>query len=323
LRNVQKIEKLALSTNYPIGPVNVYLVFGEKLTLIDTGLKLDRAWNELNEGLHHLGLKLGDIDQVVLTHHHNDHAGLLEWILEEHPSISVLAHKNTQIYLQDQDYLDWSGEFFEKLFYEFGLPNEMANNWAFRKRNRPPLHDLKLETVLQDGDIVPGLPDWKVIETLGHSQDHISLYHPNNQLFISGDHIIKGTHAGIFLDAPLHGDDRAKPLLQYLNNLAKCKDIPIRITHSGHGPAIEHLTEAIEAQIENIEHRAQKVINTLKKSGGSSTGFEIIQDMYRGRYEKAVITFVFEIISTLDLLQERNVVIGEKMNGVYKYYLVG
>jgi len=53
-----------------------------------------------------------------------------------------------------------------------------------------------------------------------------------------------------------------------------------------------------------------------------ATGFEIIREMYKGRYERAVITFVFEILSVLDLLQERNIVIADKKNGVYQYRLV-
>lgn len=58
---VQRIEKIELTTNFPIGPVNVYLVFGEKLTLIDAGIKTEQAWKELNNGLYHIGLTLDDI----------------------------------------------------------------------------------------------------------------------------------------------------------------------------------------------------------------------------------------------------------------------
>lgn len=319
---MQRIERIELTTNFPIGPVNVYVVFGEKLTLIDTGLKHEKGWAELNSGLQKIGLSLTDLEQIVITHHHNDHTGMVDWILEKNPLIQVFAHKDTEMILKDEDYLEWSSGFFEKLFIEFGLPKEMAKQWAYRKGHRDYFEIATVDTVLQEGDFVPGLPNWQVIETLGHSQDHISLYCPDEQLFICGDNIIKGIHAGIFLDAPKTGNERAKPLLQYLSNLEKCRDLPIKLTYSGHGPNIENLNEAIDAQIGNIENRAQRVINTLKKSNGLSTGFEIIQDMYRGRYEKAVITFVFEIVSVLDLLQKRNVVSKEKVNGVDQYRLV-
>ena len=319
---MQRIEKLVLPTNFPIGPIHAYLVFGEKLTLIDTGLKTDQAWKELNIGLERLGLKLTEIEQIVLTHHHNDHVGLLDWILEKHPTVPVFAHRDTLTFLQDEDYLDWTGEFFKTLLQEFGLPKEMAYKWAFRKRGRTLSNNLEIETVLQEGDKVPGLSDWQVIETLGHSQDHLSLYNAKDQMLICGDHIIKGMHSGIFLDAPLYGKPRARPLIQYFQNLEKCKNLPIKLTYSGHGPDIDHLVEVIKATEENIENRLQRVINALKKANGSATGFEIIQDVYRRRYEKAVITFVFEIVAVLDLLEERNIIIAEKTNGVYHYRLV-
>lgn len=319
---MQRIERLELTTNFPIGPVYSYVVFGEKLTLIDAGLKNTQGWNELNNGLHRLGLSLSDIDQIVLTHHHNDHTGMVDWILEKNPSVSIYAHKDTEMILKDESYIEWSSEFFERLFLEFGLTKEMANQWAYRKGYRDYFQEASVDGVLKEGDTVPGLSSFKVIETPGHSQDHISLYCAEEQLFICGDNIIKGVHGGIFLDAPKQGNERAKPLLQYLNNLEKCRELPAKLTYSGHGPVIDNLNEAIDGHIGNIENRTQRVINTLKKAGGKATGLEIIQDMYKGRYEKAVITFVFEIVSVLDLLQERNVVNAEKQNGVYQYRLI-
>ncbi|MFC7686861.1 MBL fold metallo-hydrolase [Ureibacillus sp. GCM10028918] len=319
---MHKVERLELTTNFPIGPVYSYVVFGEKLTLIDAGLKNEQGWKELNSGLHRLGISISDIEQIVLTHHHNDHTGMVDWILEKNPSLSIYAHKDTEMILKDENYLEWSAEFFEKLFIEFGLTREMATQWAYRKGHRGYFEVAKVDGVLKEGDYVPGLPGFQVIETPGHSQDHISLYNADEQLFICGDNIIKGVHGGIFLDAPIQGTERPKPLLQYLNNLEKCRKLPVRLTYSGHGPVIDNLNEAIDGHIRNIENRTQRVINTLKKAGGEATGFEIIQDMYRGRYEKAVITFVFEIVSVLDLLQERNIVIAEKQNGVYQYRLV-
>ncbi|KGR74777.1 Zn-dependent hydrolase [Ureibacillus sinduriensis BLB-1 = JCM 15800] len=322
LSELQRIERLELTTNFPIGPVYSYIVFGEKITLVDAGLKNEQGWKDLNKGLHRVGISISDIEQIVLTHHHNDHTGMVDWILQENPSIPIYAHKDTETILKDESYLERSCEFFEKLFIEFGLTKEMAIEWAYRKGHRDYFEIAHVDGVLKEGDLIPGLSSFQVIETPGHSQDHISFYNAEEQVFLCGDNIIKGVHGGIFLDAPVIGNERAKPLLQYLNNLEKCRELPAKITYSGHGPVIDNLNEAIDGHIRNIENRAGRVINTLKKANGSATGFEIIQDMYRGRYERAVITFVFEIVSVLDLLLERKVVTAEKQNGVNIYRLV-
>ena len=319
---MQRIEKIELTTGFPIGPVNSYLVLGEKLTLIDAGLKNRQGWDDLNNGLHRLGVGLSDLEQIVLTHHHNDHTGLVDWILERNPSIKILAHKDTEMMLKDESYLEWTPEFFYNLFIEFGLTREMATQWAYRKGHRDYFQIATVDEVLKEGDMVPGLSSFQVIETLGHSQDHLSFYSAEEQLFICGDHIIKGIHGGMFLDAPKPGNERAKPLLQYLSNLEKCRKLPATFTFSGHGEIIDDLNEAIDGHIRNIDKRVNRVINTLRNSNGAATGMEIIQDMYRGRYEKAVITFLFEVLSVLDLLQERKMVIADKQNGVFKYHLV-
>lgn len=121
-----KIETIALTTNWPVGPVNVYLIYGEKLTLVDTGLKNETTWRELRDGLIEKGLSLQDIEQIIITHHHNDPAGMLEWILNE-IEVPVYAHPFAKPFIvKDRHYFKWSDLFFEQLFYEFGVPKEVA-----------------------------------------------------------------------------------------------------------------------------------------------------------------------------------------------------
>ena len=51
---------------------NIYVVGGEKATIIDTGVgnRLNPVWPQLLQ----LGVKPGNVDKVVLTHAHHDHA---------------------------------------------------------------------------------------------------------------------------------------------------------------------------------------------------------------------------------------------------------
>src|SRR5215210_2112843 len=56
--------------------VNVWLLEGEPLTLVDTGPRDDEALAALEVGLRRRGLGVDDIELVLLTHHHLDHTGL-------------------------------------------------------------------------------------------------------------------------------------------------------------------------------------------------------------------------------------------------------
>lgn len=48
------IAKLILPTPFPVGDVNVYVIKGDLLTLVDVGPKTDEAWQALNEQLKEL-----------------------------------------------------------------------------------------------------------------------------------------------------------------------------------------------------------------------------------------------------------------------------
>lgn len=314
--NTVKIEPIALTTNWPVGPVNVYLIYGEKVTLVDTGLKSEKTWRELNGSLNKLGLTIQDIEQIVITHHHSDHAGMLEWILKENP-MPVYAHQYAKPYLErERHYLKWSDTFFKQLFYEFGVPSELIDNVPRKGRHRKRLEVFDLNLV-NDGEQIPNLHEWTAIETKGHSQDHISLVHESSQTLICGDHIIQGMPAGIFIDAPIDGTERAKPILQYMESLNRCLTLNITKTFSGHGPVIHNLTEVIQEQLRRIENRAKRVKRVLENN--RLTGFEIIQAMYPKRYKQSLGLFVSETLSMLDLLVERDEVAADKRNGILSY----
>lgn len=314
-----KIESIALTTNWPVGPVNVYLIYGEKLTLVDTGLKNEATWRELNRSLNHIGVAMQDLEQVIITHHHNDHAGMLEWILRGNP-IPVYAHPNAKPYLErDRRYLNWSDAFFQQLFHEFGIPESLFENMPRKRRKRKQQAEMELYAVREE-ESIPNLQGWKVIETKGHSQDHISLIHEDSQTLICGDHIIKGMPAGIFIDAPIDSSERAKPLLQYMESLKKCLALNAAKTFSGHGPVIYNLPEVIREQMRRIENRAKRLKRVLGKK--RLTGFEIIQAMYPNRYENSLGLFVSETLSLLDLLIEREEVAANKRNGIAEYYQI-
>src|SRR5438067_460967 len=59
-----------------IRSVNTWLLRGDPLTLVDTGPHSDDARAALEEGLRGAGVRIEDLELIVLTHHHLDHTGL-------------------------------------------------------------------------------------------------------------------------------------------------------------------------------------------------------------------------------------------------------
>src|SRR5690625_6240969 len=87
----QTIHQLTLPTPFAVGDVHVYLIKGDMLSLVDAGVKTKEAWESLTHQLKQLGYRPEDIEQLILTHHHPDHIGLIE----EFPRLHhISAHKH-------------------------------------------------------------------------------------------------------------------------------------------------------------------------------------------------------------------------------------
>src|ERR687886_1466956 len=87
-----RIIPIAVPTPFYVGPVNVYLVAEEPLTLIDTGPKTREAVEALREGLRRARVRVSDLRRIVLTHAHEDHCGLAKQLRDEAKEAEVLVH---------------------------------------------------------------------------------------------------------------------------------------------------------------------------------------------------------------------------------------
>jgi glyoxylase-like metal-dependent hydrolase (beta-lactamase superfamily II) len=69
--------------------MSAYLVQGEKLALIDTGVP--SSWEALSAGIKKHGFSIKDISYIFVGHEHPDHFGCASRILDQNPSATVYA----------------------------------------------------------------------------------------------------------------------------------------------------------------------------------------------------------------------------------------
>ena len=104
--------------------VNCYLIPGEQLTLIDCGLYSDENWTSFQEKINALGYKVKDIEQIIITHEHRDHIGLLPEIMA-HCDALVRAPKTIEGWFFRPEEMDNKrASFNNELFSKFGFPEE-------------------------------------------------------------------------------------------------------------------------------------------------------------------------------------------------------
>jgi glyoxylase-like metal-dependent hydrolase (beta-lactamase superfamily II) len=106
------------------GHNNAYLLTGDVTTLVDTGVATPDTREQLRAGLADGGLSFSDIDQILLTHWHSDHAGLAGEIQAESGAV-VRAHRaDAPLIEQDGAARASMEDQQEKLFDAWGMPDE-------------------------------------------------------------------------------------------------------------------------------------------------------------------------------------------------------
>ncbi|MGF2616056.1 MBL fold metallo-hydrolase [Rossellomorea aquimaris] len=115
---------------------------------------------------------------IILTHGHFDHVGALEGLLKKW-DVPVYAHSMEKPYL--------SGE------SDYPPPNTEESGLVAKMSTTFPRHSIDISSnlnILPEDGTIPVLPDWRYIQTPGHTPGHISLFRDRDQALIAGDAFI-------------------------------------------------------------------------------------------------------------------------------------
>jgi glyoxylase-like metal-dependent hydrolase (beta-lactamase superfamily II) len=296
------VFKFELPTPFSVGDVNVYVIKGDRLTLVDAGPKTEEAWMAFQRQLKEIGYTPQDIEQIVITHHHPDHVGMLDFFSEETP---VLGHPSNKLWLKkDQQFMLEQVAFFEKLFIEFGVDNKFSpqlkklNNTLEYSCNR------ELKRFIREGDEVDGLTGWSILETPGHAQSHIVLYEEGTGVLIGGDLLLKHISPNPLLEPPMTNSDldRPKPQLQLNKSISRLLDLPLSLVYTGHGENIDKAHELITYRLKKQAERAEQVRRFLTEK--PLTAFQVCQALFPTKYHKLLMLTISETVGQLDYLED-------------------
>ncbi|MDQ0350922.1 glyoxylase-like metal-dependent hydrolase (beta-lactamase superfamily II) [Alkalibacillus filiformis] len=312
----QTIHQITVPTPYAVGDVHCYIYMGEKVTLFDAGVNTEEAWEAFQQQLKEIGLEPSDIKQIVLTHHHPDHTGLIEYFDQVE---AIYGHPITDLWLkEDREYFQHYFAFFDELYNRFDVPHQYRKidktvESAFKFQGNGRL----TQTILE-GNVIPNLPSISVIETPGHAQSHLSFFDRNSGSLIAGDHLLKHISSNPILEAPLVGEkERPKSLINYRKAMKKLKDYKIGEVLPGHGEPFQFNEKLIDHRIKRQEERAEHVFDYLKKH--DATPFEVCQYLFPKHYEKQFGLTMSETIGQLDYLEYEGKINSYLDEGVLKY----
>jgi glyoxylase-like metal-dependent hydrolase (beta-lactamase superfamily II) len=161
---------------------NWYLLeAGGRLTVLDAGLPRD--WRAFLVELSRLGHSPDDVDAVLITHHHRDHAGNAERLRSA--GARVYSHPADAPYLRGEKHLSDRGvvRYLWRPWYASYLFGYVAKGIT----RTPPVAQLD---ALEDGEVVdvPGAP--RVIHAPGHTAGSCALLVEDRSLLFTGDALV-------------------------------------------------------------------------------------------------------------------------------------
>lgn len=296
--------------------INFYLVKQQKsLSLIDAGWNNEECWNALTDTLNRNGFQLQDLTEIILTHHHIDHIGLVNRITAVHP-IPVYAHPDSIPRLKrDKDFLEMRIEFYEKLFREMGCHENGQDQIAYL---RTALENNKHQAIQAEiiGITSPSLLNFDIMEVPGHSPDQIAFFDQKRNWLFAGDLLLEHISSNALVEPDSYGN-RLPTLIQHMASLNKCLSHDLKLVFPGHGVLIEDPKPLIIARLERVEAKGERLIQLIKS--GIKTASDLALTYYKKTYYEQFALVMSEVIGHLDYLEAGRRIEKELVNGIWHY----
>ena len=293
-----------------LGTVNLWLLKGDPLTLVDAGPANATALDSLEKGLAEHGCTLADIEQLLLTHHHLDHAGLAHTI-RERSGATVVAHRGTARWgAAYHERARAEHHFSEALMLDHGVPEGIvAGATPFFEHIIQNSANFTTDRVLSDGDTVEaGGLTLRAVFRPGHSTTDTLFVDDDNRNAFVGDHLLANITSGAeLMPTELPGDERRRALLEYLSNLRKTEVMELTMCYPGHGPTIKDHGALIADRLAFHADRLARIEQLV--AGGAGTAFEIARKLWSDDVaETQPVLVTWEVLGHLDILVNRGTV---------------
>jgi glyoxylase-like metal-dependent hydrolase (beta-lactamase superfamily II) len=300
-----RIIPISVPTPFYVGPVNVYLIAEEPLTLIDTGPKTKEAIEALREGLRKARVRVSDIRRIVLTHAHEDHCGLAKQLRDEAKEAEVFVHGWETGHRAGR--LEYGEN--RALLERAGVPAaeiaEMRRMYEGVRRFADALEDDEHAELFDDDEIRFEKGALRVVHTPGHTPGSCSFLREADRTVIAGDCVLKRiTPNPVLSPDPLDPTRRFRSLAEYLVSLARLRSLHPTLVYGGHGDAVEDYEELFNRYLRAINERQTEVVRLIPKAG--ATAWDIALQLFPGADDIHRFLAVSESIAHLDLAHSEN-----------------
>ena len=294
-----------------IDHVNVYILEGpQDITIIDTGLNFKEcklAWLKIIKN--NFGTK--PVKNVLLTHHHPDHIGLLGWFHDKF-DINVYSSRTSwllgrMLYLDKQSKpskqaMDfWVQAGMDKMIFDKRCKDKPFN-FSDGVANFP----LGFISLNQGEEITLSGKKWRIEMGQGHAPDYITLWGLDIPIIIAGDQIIPGisSNLGVYPTEPLL--DTVGGWLSSCNRFLKLAQ-DHHFVLPGHKLPFLGLTARLRQLIDNHVSAIERIEQKL--SVDQCTAVDLFQPIFKRKISQSEYGLALaEAVGHLNYFRVRNMV---------------
>ena len=309
------LHAISLDNHEFEGENNAYLLESAgELALIDTGFQRPDVRDALVGGLTELGYEPGDLDRVVLTHHHFDHSGLAGELTNDHGTPVVVHEDDAPLIERDRATIERWESLHARRFEEWGMPETKREELLAFFEAAPPVEPPETIETITGGDVIE-VGEW-MLETRhapGHTAGHclFSFERAGKREVFVGDAILP-----VYTPNVGGADLRVeRPLERYLETLSAIRSGSFRRAWPGHREQIEDPAGRAETIAEHHHERTENVLEVLE-SAGPSTVWEVSDALFGALENIHILHGPGEAFAHLDHLERAGAV--ERTDGRYR-----
>ncbi|ELY62184.1 MBL fold metallo-hydrolase [Natronolimnohabitans innermongolicus] len=265
------VRRIGVGSGSPEGKNSAYLV--DERVVVDPGPPDDDAWADLTDGLERADVSLTDLEAVLVTHWHVDHAGLAPRLADAAGATLAMGAGDAPLVADYGIERERRLERDRETMRYWGVPADAVERVVAGDTPSPMPESISVER-LADGDRLAGL---EAVATPGHTLGHTAF--ARDDALLVGDAVLPTytpnvggsdtrTLAPESVQSVREGGAndgaarRTDPLADFLETLDRLADRSERLL-PGHGTSLA--ADRIETVRDHHEERSARVLEVLER----------------------------------------------------------
>ena len=166
--------------------IHPVLIQDEKdMVIVDCGFP--GYFSRIKDAVEAMGLDLGRLTRIIITHHDFDHMGTAAELKEVCPEAEICASE------QETPYVEGATESLrlqQAQSIQDALPENEKENGKRLQALFASVKPVKVDRILKDHEVLPYCGGIEIIPTPGHTLGHISLYLREFKTLVAGDALV-------------------------------------------------------------------------------------------------------------------------------------